>query len=185
MRGCTCGPTPTSTSPSPSLRWRHRPARGRPAGRHGIGLLSVGATLTPDGFDALAHHWNVVEERASTFGTTVDREKWRLVSLFHVAETREQAYRDVDARHQAVVRLLPGRRGIPADGRRGQHQHPRDDRLRQRGRDRSLRHARGRAEPSAAARRPVRWLRVDAAARARVGQPGCDQAAHSSFSHST
>ena len=72
------------------------PTGPRLAGRHGVGLLSIGATLTADGFDALAHHWNVMEERAATFGTTVDREKWRLVGLMHIAETREQAYRDVE-----------------------------------------------------------------------------------------
>jgi limonene 1,2-monooxygenase len=72
------------------------PTGPRLAGRHGIGLLSIGATMTQDGFDALAHHWNVMEERASTFGTVVDRAKWRLVGLMHVAETREQAYRDVE-----------------------------------------------------------------------------------------
>jgi limonene 1,2-monooxygenase len=72
------------------------PTGPRLAGRHGIGLLSIGATMTQDGFDALAHHWNVMEERASTFGTAVDRAKWRLVGLMHVAETREQAYRDVE-----------------------------------------------------------------------------------------
>jgi limonene 1,2-monooxygenase len=72
------------------------PTGPRLAGRYGVGLLSIGATLTAAGFDALAHHWNVMEERPATFGTTVDRSKWRLVSLFHVAETREQAYRDVE-----------------------------------------------------------------------------------------
>jgi limonene 1,2-monooxygenase len=29
-------------------------------------------------------------------GTAVDRAKWRLVGLMHIAETREQAYRDVE-----------------------------------------------------------------------------------------
>src|SRR3954463_16076686 len=72
------------------------PTGPRLAGRHGGGLLSIGATLTPDGFDALAHHWSVMEERAAAFGTTVDRAKWRLVGLMHIAETREQAYRDVE-----------------------------------------------------------------------------------------
>ncbi len=72
------------------------PTGPRLAGRHGVGLLSIGATLTAAGFDALAHHWSVMEERAATFGTTVDRSKWRLVSTIHVAETREQAYRDVE-----------------------------------------------------------------------------------------
>jgi limonene 1,2-monooxygenase len=72
------------------------PTGPRLAGRHGVGLLSIGATLTKEGFDALAHHWNVMEERAATSGTTVDRAAWRLVGLMHVAETREQAYRDVE-----------------------------------------------------------------------------------------
>jgi limonene 1,2-monooxygenase len=72
------------------------PTGARLAGRYGVGLLSIGATLTQEGFDALAHHWGIMEERASTFGATVDREAWRLVGLVHVAETREQAYRDVE-----------------------------------------------------------------------------------------
>ncbi len=71
------------------------PSGPRLAGKYGVGLLSVGATLAA-GFDALALHWNVMEERARTFGATVDRDKWRLVGLVHVAETREQAYRDVE-----------------------------------------------------------------------------------------
>ncbi|HEX3787366.1 MAG TPA: LLM class flavin-dependent oxidoreductase [Pseudonocardiaceae bacterium] len=73
------------------------PTGPRLAGQHGVGLLSIGATLTPDGFDALAHHWSVVEERAEHYGQpTPDRSGWRLVGLMHVAETREQAYRDVE-----------------------------------------------------------------------------------------
>nr|WP_222131360.1 LLM class flavin-dependent oxidoreductase [Pseudonocardia sp. C8] len=73
------------------------PTGPRMAGQHGVGLLSIGATLTQDGFDALAHHWNVVEERAAHHGRPApDRSSWRLVGLMHVAETREQAYRDVE-----------------------------------------------------------------------------------------
>jgi limonene 1,2-monooxygenase len=37
-----------------------------------------------------------MEERAAAFGTVVDRLKWRLVGIMHVAETREQAYKDVE-----------------------------------------------------------------------------------------
>ncbi|MEP6660386.1 MAG: LLM class flavin-dependent oxidoreductase [Acidimicrobiales bacterium] len=65
------------------------------AGKHGIGLLSIGATQAV-GFDVLALHWDVMEERAAKFGTSVDRDQWRLVGLMHIAETREQAYRDVE-----------------------------------------------------------------------------------------
>jgi limonene 1,2-monooxygenase len=71
------------------------PTGARLAGTHGLGLLSIGATLSADGFDALAHHWNVMEERAAAAGTTVDRSGWRLVGPFHLAETEEQARKEV------------------------------------------------------------------------------------------
>jgi limonene 1,2-monooxygenase len=71
------------------------PAGPQLAGKHGIGLLSIGATQAA-GFDALAHHWGVVEERAEHFGQVADRAAWRLVGMMHIAETREQAYRDVE-----------------------------------------------------------------------------------------
>jgi limonene 1,2-monooxygenase len=73
------------------------PTGPRLAGRYGAGLLSIGATLTQEGFDALAHHWNVVEERAAHYGRLApDRSGWRLVGLMHIAETRQQAYKDVE-----------------------------------------------------------------------------------------
>ena len=71
------------------------PTGPRLAGKHGIGLLSIGAT-TAAGFDALALHWNVLEEQARRHNKAVDRSKWRLVGLVHCAETVEQAYRDVE-----------------------------------------------------------------------------------------
>ena len=94
------------------------PTGPRLAGRYGVGLLSVGATLTEAGFDALAHHWNVMEERAATFGTAVDRAKWRLVGLMHIAETREQAYRTSSTASSSGSATSRGR-GLPADGGRG------------------------------------------------------------------
>ena len=71
------------------------PTGARLAGKHGIGLLSIGATLIVEGFDALAYHWDIVEERAAAFGTQVDRNNWSLVGLFHVAETEKQAREEV------------------------------------------------------------------------------------------
>lgn len=70
------------------------PAGPRLGGRHGVGLLSIGAT-TAAGFDALALHWDVMETEAKAHGKTVDRSKWRLVGMVHAAETKEQAYKDV------------------------------------------------------------------------------------------
>ena len=71
------------------------PAGPQLAGQYGLGLLSIGATQAA-GFDALALHWGVVEERAAAYGRDVSRDGWRLVGLMHIAETREQAYRDVE-----------------------------------------------------------------------------------------
>jgi limonene 1,2-monooxygenase len=70
------------------------PAGPRAAGRFGCSLLSIGAT-SAGGFDILGAHWDVMEERAVEFGTTVDRSKWRLVGPVHIADTKEQAIEDV------------------------------------------------------------------------------------------
>jgi limonene 1,2-monooxygenase len=70
------------------------PAGPRAAGKFGCSLLSIGAT-SAGGFDILGAHWDVMEERAAEFGTTVDRSKWRLVGPMHIADTKEQAIADV------------------------------------------------------------------------------------------
>ena len=70
------------------------PAGARAAGKHGLGLLSIGATTT-GGFNALATNWDICEQRAKDFDRVVRREQWRLVGPMHVAETREQAVEDV------------------------------------------------------------------------------------------
>jgi len=70
------------------------PAGPRAAGRFGLPLLSLGATTT-GGFDVLASHWQVMEERADEFSTTVDRRDWRLVGPMHLAPTEEQARAEV------------------------------------------------------------------------------------------
>lgn len=71
------------------------PSGPRIAGKHGLSLLSVGATLVGD-LDLLALHWDVVEEEAARFGKPADRSGWRLVGPMHIAETKEQALRDVE-----------------------------------------------------------------------------------------
>ena len=70
------------------------PAGPRAAGRFGLSLLSLGAT-TAGGFDVLGSHWDVMEQRAAEFGTTVDRRRWRLVGPMHIAPTEEQARAEV------------------------------------------------------------------------------------------
>jgi limonene 1,2-monooxygenase len=46
-------------------------------------------------------------------GKAVDRSKWRLVGMVHIAETMEQAKRDVEYGIEQMVPLLPGRRRLP------------------------------------------------------------------------
>ena len=71
------------------------PSGALAAGRHGLGMLSIGGT----GEEALKHHannWRMCEEAAAAHGQRVHRESWRLVTMMHVAETREQARRNVE-----------------------------------------------------------------------------------------
>jgi limonene 1,2-monooxygenase len=70
------------------------PAGARAAGKHGLGLLSIGATST-GGFNALATNWAICEEKAAEYGQVADRNKWRLVGPMHIAESRDQARKDV------------------------------------------------------------------------------------------
>jgi len=64
------------------------------AGKHGLSMLSLGAT-TREGFDMLGHHWKVLEAEAAKAGKPTDRSQWRLVGPMHIAETKEQAIEDV------------------------------------------------------------------------------------------
>jgi limonene 1,2-monooxygenase len=71
------------------------PTGARLAGRYGISLLTIGAAAA-QGIDTFAMHWDVVEQQAAKYGQTADRSKWRVLSMVHLAETEEQARRDVE-----------------------------------------------------------------------------------------
>jgi limonene 1,2-monooxygenase len=99
------------------------PTGARAAGKHGAGLLSIGATQA-GGFNALASNWAIAEEQAAAHGQTMDRSAWRLVGPVHVAETREQARADVRFglekwlyyfREVAALPLAPDEGGDPVD----------------------------------------------------------------------
>jgi len=64
------------------------------AGKHGLGVLSLGAGL-PGGPGAIAEQWRIAEKTAAEHGKTMDRAKWRLVVNVHVAEDDELALRQV------------------------------------------------------------------------------------------
>ncbi len=70
------------------------PSGALAAGKHGLGMLSIGGTSD----EALAHHadnWRICERTAAEHGKTVSRENWRVVTLAHIADTREQAFENV------------------------------------------------------------------------------------------
>lgn len=69
------------------------PAGPRLAGKFGTGLLSVAATQAK-AFDALERHWQTAQEVAAVHGTTVSRERWRMVGPMHLADTEAQARRE-------------------------------------------------------------------------------------------
>lgn len=100
------------------------PSGPRAAGKYGVSMLSIGATQKA-GIDLLGQHWSVMEERSAEFGTIPDRRNWRLVSQVHVAETKDQAYKDVEYgleayieyfRKVAALPMIPeGTEGHPAE----------------------------------------------------------------------
>jgi limonene 1,2-monooxygenase len=74
------------------------PTGPRVAGKHGISMLSIGATLakhSKEGIDALGHMWGIYEARCEEFGHVADRAGWRLVGPMHIAETKEAAEEQV------------------------------------------------------------------------------------------
>jgi limonene 1,2-monooxygenase len=64
------------------------------AGRHGIGMLSIGGT-SDEALKAHAANWGIYTENARQNGKPADRSKWRIVTFAHVGETREKARADV------------------------------------------------------------------------------------------
>jgi limonene 1,2-monooxygenase len=90
------------------------PSGPKTAAKHGLGLLSVAATQE-GGFDALGYHWGVMEEESAVHGTTVDRQRWRLMGPMHVAETEEQAIAEVGYGFDRVFDYLRHILPIPPD----------------------------------------------------------------------
>lgn len=70
------------------------PSGALAAGKHGLGMLSIGGT-SKEALAAHAKNWLMCEEEAAKHGKTVHRDNWRVVSLAHIAETREQARENV------------------------------------------------------------------------------------------
>jgi limonene 1,2-monooxygenase len=80
------------------------PAAVISAGKHGLGVLSLGAGL-PGGPEMLANQWKIAEETAAKHGKTMDRRNWKLVVNVHVADDDEEAMRQVKnaERHETIT----------------------------------------------------------------------------------
>jgi limonene 1,2-monooxygenase len=73
------------------------PSGPRLAGRFGAGMLSFGASAAVGlgSENPMTTAWEIASERAAAFGQVVDRRRWSVTSPMHLAETEEQARREV------------------------------------------------------------------------------------------
>src|SRR5258708_10321178 len=69
------------------------PSGGRLAGKHDRSMICVAAT-NPFGYDALASNWQIANDVATEHGRSMDPNRLRLVGPMHIAETREQAFKN-------------------------------------------------------------------------------------------
>ena len=71
------------------------PAGPRLAGKHGAGVLSLSVPRDTVRQTSLKELWSIAEETAEAHGQTVRREDWHLVVGCHLAESREEAFKDI------------------------------------------------------------------------------------------
>ena len=71
------------------------------AGKHGLGVLSLGAGL-PGGPEAIAEHWRIGEETAAKHGTGHGPREVAARRQCHVADDDELALRQVQWRASAT-----------------------------------------------------------------------------------
>lgn len=70
------------------------PAGALLAGRYGLGLLSLGGQ-SEEALAAYAKNWSLYEETAAANGHIADRGKFRIAAQMHIADTKEQALKDI------------------------------------------------------------------------------------------
>lgn len=93
------------------------PSGARAAGRHGLGMLSLGG-VSEDALAAYDANWTVCEETAAKHGQTVDRRNFRVAMFMHLADSAGRARDDVrfgiDAWARYARDILPFS-PVPAD----------------------------------------------------------------------
>ena len=93
------------------------------SGKYGVGMLSIGGT-SPAAMERHTANWGLYEETARANGHVPDRKNWRVVGMVHIAETREEARRNVKFgveqfaqyfRDVATFPIIPGDVGDAAE----------------------------------------------------------------------
>lgn len=93
------------------------------AGRLGLGMLSL-AAASSIGFNALGQHWEAHEAAARSNGNAVSRDNWRVVVNMHVAESREQALKDLEWGVMDLLKYVRGVTGTFTEGTIGKLKTP-------------------------------------------------------------
>lgn len=94
------------------------PSGPKLAGRYGLGMLSLAAT-DPAGNDRLPEHWGIMNEEAERNGHVMDRARWRLMGPMHIAQTVEEAKRQVRYglkwQYDYLSHITPSAIDVPSD----------------------------------------------------------------------
>ena len=104
------------TKPHPEVRASRARSRRRAAGSPAstVSACSASPRRPRAGYDVLGTNWQIASDMAAARGATMDRSRLRLVGPVHLAETREQAFKNVEFGLRAldrVLRALQSRRG--------------------------------------------------------------------------
>ena len=95
MTGARCQLLPyTRPRPEFAVASTFTPSGGKLAGKYGVGMLCVAASQQA-GYDVLGTNWQLACEVSRENGREMDRSVLRLVAPMHIAESREEAMRDV------------------------------------------------------------------------------------------
>ena len=74
------------------------------AGKYGLGVLSPGTIPEGGTTTAITDFWAIAEEAAAENGRTMDRGQWRMGTVAHLADTREEAIEQVRVKAGRLTR---------------------------------------------------------------------------------
>ena len=71
------------------------PAGVQLAGKHGVGVITVGTRIGVRGAVDIGEQWRIAEDSAAAHGKTMDRASWRISMPVHLADSRKEAIEDI------------------------------------------------------------------------------------------